>query len=78
MSSTPVALAVREEFPQLKNRVPAPEEGASSELPPNLTKTDTSKFEKAFGKQVWKSARVSALETVEDIVAYFETEKQAA
>ncbi|KIY00221.1 uncharacterized protein Z520_03906 [Fonsecaea multimorphosa CBS 102226] len=80
-----IARAVRENFPQLRDRVPAPEEGAAgaaadnnSGVSPNLVKTDMSKFEQAFGRQQWKSARDSARETVKDIVAYEERQKQAA
>ena len=75
MLTTPTVLAIREEYPQLRDRVPAPETGADSSVPQNLVKTDRSKFEKAFGKQEWKSARVSALDTAGDLVAYFEAEK---
>lgn len=71
MASTPVALAIREKYPQLRDRVPAPEPDAGSGLPPNLITTDTSKFEKAFGKQHWKPALDSALETVQNIAAYY-------
>lgn len=73
MASTAVTLAIREKFPQLRDRVPAPEPGAGSGLPPNLITTDTSKFEKAFGKQHWKSAVESALETVQDVANYYAT-----
>ena len=48
--------------------MPAPEEGEGGGVPLNLIKTDQSKFEKAFGKQNWKSARVSVRDTVQDIV----------
>ncbi|KIW73899.1 hypothetical protein PV04_01979 [Phialophora macrospora] len=79
MAANPIAAAVREAFPQLRDRVPAPDEGAGSGVPPNLIKTDQSKFERAFGKQNWKSARLSALETVQDIVDYeLTSEKPAA
>ncbi|EXJ63791.1 hypothetical protein A1O7_00126 [Cladophialophora yegresii CBS 114405] len=74
MAPNPIAAAIREEFPQLRDRVPAPvpEEGSGSDdgMPANLVKTDMSKFESAFGKRTWKSARVSALEAVQDIVDY--------
>ncbi|KIW96389.1 uncharacterized protein Z519_03458 [Cladophialophora bantiana CBS 173.52] len=78
MVANDVARGVREDFPQLRDRVPAPEEDAGGGPPPNLVKTDMSKFEKVFGRQQWKSARESARETVEDIVAYDERQKQAA
>ena len=70
LAPNPIALAIREKFPQLRDRVPAPEEGAGSGVPPNLIRTDTAKFEKAFGKRDWKSGRISAEETVQDIVDY--------
>lgn len=70
MANNATALAIREAFPQLRGRVPAPEEGAGSGLPANLIKTDQTKFERAFGAQKWKSARASAIETVQDIVDY--------
>jgi hypothetical protein len=72
MAGNPTAQAIRDEFPQLKDRVPAPDKDAGDGLPPNLAKTDISKFEKAFGTQNWKSARASALDGVADIVAYVE------
>jgi uncharacterized protein YbjT (DUF2867 family) len=79
MAPNPIAAAIRETFPQLRGRVPAPDEGAGSGAPSNLVKTDQSKFERAFGKQNWKSARLSALETVQDIVDYEpKSEEQAA
>lgn len=68
-----VARAIRADFPQLRSRIQAPEEGADSGLPPNIVKTDISKFEKIFGTQ-WKSARQSVKETVEDILAFEATE----
>ncbi|KAJ9608516.1 hypothetical protein H2200_007504 [Cladophialophora chaetospira] len=70
IASTPTVLAIREDFPQLQGRVPAPEEGAGDGMPPNLIKTDQSKFEKAFGEQDWKSARLSIQDTVQDIEDY--------
>ncbi|OCT53165.1 putative NAD dependent epimerase/dehydratase [Cladophialophora carrionii] len=79
MAPNPIAAAIREEFPQLRDRVPAPDEGSGSGEPANLVKTDQSRFESAFGKRTWKSARLSALETVQDIVDYERrSEKQAA
>ncbi|OAG34081.1 hypothetical protein AYO21_11775 [Fonsecaea monophora] len=72
MMADDIAGAVREDFPHLRQRVPAPQRGVDSGPSSNLIKTDISKFEKAFGRQQWKSARDSARETVEDIVAYEE------
>ncbi|OAP57962.1 hypothetical protein AYL99_07052 [Fonsecaea erecta] len=55
MVGSDIARAVREDFPRLRNRVPAAEEGATdSILSPDLLKTDMSKSEKAFGRQRWK------------------------
>ncbi|KIW25040.1 uncharacterized protein PV07_10713 [Cladophialophora immunda] len=76
MVTDEIARAVREDFPQLRDRVPAPEEDVNGGA--NMVKTDISKFEQAFGGQQWKSARVSARETVADIVAYEEKQRQAA
>ena len=76
MASNDIALAVRKEFPQLRDRVPSPEEGSGSGLSEKLVKMDTSRFDGVFGKRVWKSARVSALETVGDFVVDFEREKR--
>ena len=70
MAPNTTARAIREAFPQLRGRVPAPEEGAGDGIPADLIKTDQSKFERAFGVQKWKSARESAIETVQDIVDY--------
>ncbi len=69
-----MARAIREDFPQLRHRIPAPEEGAGSGLEANMVKTDTSKFLNAFGLTVFKSARQSVKETVEDILASESTE----
>jgi hypothetical protein len=72
MQANPIALAIREEFPQLKDRVPAPEEGATgsgAQSPDNLVKVDLGKFERVFGSWRFKSARESALETVGDVIA---------
>ena len=61
---------IRERFPQLKDRVPAPEEGVGSAAHPGTVRMDISKFEKVFGKRGWKSAKESALDTAADILAY--------
>ncbi|KAK4940802.1 hypothetical protein LTR10_019195 [Elasticomyces elasticus] len=74
MTGNDMARAVREDFPQLRSRVPAPDVEAGDAVPPNLVKTDISKAEKVFGT-VWKSARQTTRETVADIIA-FENRKQ--
>jgi hypothetical protein len=74
MAGNLTAQVIRDEFPQLKDRVPAPDKDAGDGLPPSLAQTDISKFEKAFGRQNWKSAKASALEGVADIVAYVEND----
>lgn len=70
MTGNAMARAIREDFPPLRNRVPAPDDSAADDaLPPNLAKTNISKFEKVFGSE-WKSARQTTKETVEDIIAF--------
>lgn len=70
MEASDLARGIREDFPQLRSRVPAPDAGgAGGGLPPALVKTDIAKFERVFGTQ-WKSGRQSTKETVEDIVAF--------
>ena len=69
MTGNDMARATREDFPQLRSRVPAPDEGAGDALPPNLVKTDIAKAEKVFGTE-WKSARQTTHETVADIIAF--------
>lgn len=68
MSSNNAARMIREDFPQLRDRVVKPDEAAGGAgIHPTLIKSDASKAEKVFGSQ-WKSARQSIRETVEDII----------
>ncbi|KIV80291.1 hypothetical protein PV11_07804 [Exophiala sideris] len=69
MTGNDMARAVREDFPQLRSRVPAPDDEAGDAVPSNLVKTDISKAEKVFGMD-WKSARQTTRETVADIIAF--------
>ncbi|KIW45659.1 uncharacterized protein PV06_04031 [Exophiala oligosperma] len=75
MSSNAAAKIIREDFPQLQNRVVKPDDDAAGTGPeglhPDLVKSDASKAEKVFGNQ-WKSARQSIKETVEDIITFEE------
>jgi nucleoside-diphosphate-sugar epimerase len=65
-----VAMGIREDFPQLRDRVPAPLKSGGTGAPPDLVHVSTAKFEKAFGQRQWKSMRQSVKETVEDILAH--------
>ncbi|KAI1611688.1 hypothetical protein EDD36DRAFT_420636 [Exophiala viscosa] len=69
MTGNDMARAMREDFPELRSRVPAPDEAAGDTLPRNLVKTAISKAEKVFGTE-WKSARQTTHETVADIIAF--------
>jgi nucleoside-diphosphate-sugar epimerase len=65
-----VAKGIREEFPQLKDRVPAPLNSDGPVVSPGLVDVSTAKFEREFGQRQWKSMRQSIKETVEDILAH--------
>jgi hypothetical protein len=65
-----VAKGIREDFPQLRDRIPAPSERNASEVPEGLVNVSTAKFERAFGQWQWKSRRLSIKETVEDILSH--------
>ncbi|KAI1623457.1 hypothetical protein EDD37DRAFT_609671 [Exophiala viscosa] len=69
MTGNDMARAMREDFPELRSRVPAPDEAAGDTLPRNLVKTAISKAEKVFGTE-WNSARQTTHETVADIIAF--------
>jgi hypothetical protein len=64
-----IARKIREEYPELRNRVP---EASGSGLPKVLFKFDMSETDAVFGKN-WKSVWESAKATVEDIIT---TEKK--
>jgi hypothetical protein len=60
-----VANFIREKYPQLRDRVPAGDKNAT--IPPNLIKTDISKFEAVFGAE-WKGWEASVTAVVDDIL----------
>jgi hypothetical protein len=63
-----LATKVREAYPELRDRVPAPKDDSDG-IPSPMVKSDTSKAEKAFGpKSQWTDWWTSARGTVEDIV----------
>jgi NADPH-dependent methylglyoxal reductase len=65
LSGPQLANKIREEYPQLRNRVPKGEEIEGA--PENLIKTDISKFEKVFGSN-WNDWWESSRGTVEDVL----------
>lgn len=68
MSGPILAKKIREIFPQLMDRVPAPKNNSDG-IPTPLLKRDTSKADQIFGpKTQWKDAWASARGTVEDII----------
>jgi hypothetical protein len=68
MSGPFLATKIREVFPQLRDRVPAPKDNNDG-IPSPLLKRDTSKADLVFGpKTQWKDAWTSARGTVEDII----------
>ncbi|TVY84256.1 Ketoreductase [Lachnellula suecica] len=63
-----LAAKVREVFPQLQDRVPAPKDDTDG-IPTPFVKRDTSKADTVFGpKAQWKDWWTSAKDTVEDII----------
>lgn len=64
--SSEIAKKVREEYPQLRNRVPEAKERAES---PVKVKVDTAKSNKVFPGP-WKDWWESAKDTVDDIVKF--------
>lgn len=65
MLSNPAANYVREVFPELKDRVPQGDSNATA--PPNLSRFDISRSEKAFGMQ-WKGWKESVVAAVDSII----------
>ncbi|KAM3070404.1 hypothetical protein ACMFMG_010231 [Clarireedia jacksonii] len=68
VTAAAVAQKIREEYPQLRDRVPAPKPG-SDVLPESMSRFDTSKSDAVFGTE-WKDWWKSAKATVDDIVKY--------
>jgi hypothetical protein len=60
-----VANFIRQQFPQLRNRVPAG--NTNPIVPENLLKTDISKSKKVFGND-WKNWKESLIPMVNDIL----------
>jgi len=68
MSGPILAAKIREAYPQLRDRVPAPKDDSDG-VPRPLVKRDTSKADLVFGpKTQWKDAWTSARGTVEDVI----------
>jgi NADPH-dependent methylglyoxal reductase len=67
LSSDNAANFVREQYPQLKSRVPIGNTNAGS--PPNLIKTDILKSEAAFGS-AWRSWEETVADMANDIVKF--------
>lgn len=65
--SAEVAKKIREEYPQLRNRVP--EVGEDRAESPVKVKVDTSKSDRVFGGP-WKDWWESAKDTVDDIIKF--------
>ncbi|PQE19026.1 hypothetical protein CJF32_00010448 [Rutstroemia sp. NJR-2017a WRK4] len=68
LTAAAVAQKIREEYPQLKDRVPAPKPG-SDVVPDSLSRFDTSKSDAVFGTE-WKDWWESVKATVDDILKY--------
>jgi NADPH-dependent methylglyoxal reductase len=66
MDSNDLARKIRDEFPQLRSRVPEPPVGGS--IPDTLVKLDLAETEKVFGT-TWKGWWESARATIVDIIA---------
>lgn len=63
-----LATKVREAYPQLRDRVPAPKDDSDG-IPNPVVRYNTSKADKVFGpKTQWKDWWTSAQGTVEDII----------